>query len=82
MNCDYCGWHTGAVARWEVTTGAPGDGMTRYPCDEHLASAYRHVAQKGEVTVIEHNRGYTDRGAARVGDVARSFLGMRAREAA
>ncbi|MFI7073600.1 hypothetical protein [Micromonospora sediminicola] len=47
MECDYCGLATGVYARWEVSHGAPGDGLTRYPCDQHLAAAYRHVAQVG-----------------------------------
>lgn len=55
MICDYCGWATGALARWEVSTGAPGDGMTRYPCDEHLPAACRKVGEVGPVRVFEHN---------------------------
>jgi hypothetical protein len=64
VECDYCGLATGAVAAWEVTTGEPGDGMTRYPCDLHLASAYRLVGQVGEVRLFETNRSYLDRRAA------------------
>lgn len=72
MECSYCGMSTGAFAQWEVSTGAPGEGMTRYPCDQHLAAAYRHVAQVGEVRMFEHNR--RDREPARAGDVARQIL--------
>lgn len=58
MNCYYCGLVTGRVARWEVSTGEPGAGMTRYVCDAHLAAAYRHVAQVGEVSVSATNSAY------------------------
>lgn len=64
MRCDYCGWVTGALAVWEVSTGAPGDGMTRYPCDEHLAAACRKVSEVGPVRLFEHNRDHLARRAA------------------
>lgn len=64
MECDYCGLATGEPARWEVSTGAPGDGMTRYPCDRHLPAALRKVAEVGTPTVFETNRAYMDRRAA------------------
>jgi len=38
--------------------------MTRYPCDRHLAAAYRKVAEVGTPTVFETNRAYMDRRAA------------------
>lgn len=79
MECSYCGKATGAQARWEVTTGAPGDGMTRYPCDQHLPAACGHVAQVGDVRVLEHNR---HRDIPRVGEVARSIVDVQARRVA
>lgn len=65
MNCDYCGLNSGVPARWEVTTGDyPGNGITRYPCDKHLAAACGHVAQVGPVTVIQLTRHHSPRSAA------------------
>lgn len=64
MDCDYCGLATGKVARWEVSTGAPGDGMTRYPCDLHREAAEHHVAQVGPVLVFAMNRDYLNRRSA------------------
>lgn len=65
MNCDYCGFESGVIARWEVSTGDwPGNGMTRYCCDLHLPAACGHVAQVGPVTVAETNRYRTPRSAA------------------
>lgn len=65
MECDYCGLVTARLAVWEVTTGAwPGDGMTRYVCDEHLAAAHGLVGQVGEVRVLPTNRGHIERRAA------------------
>ncbi len=61
MNCDYCGLATGAVASWEVSAGVwPGDGMTRYVCDVHLASAVRHVSARGEVRLWPANSAYRE----------------------
>lgn len=58
MDCDYCGLATGAVARWEVSTGAPGDGMTRYVCGPHLDPARAQVALTGPVQVFPTNVEY------------------------
>lgn len=64
MDCDYCGLATGIPARWEVSTGYPGDGMTRYVCELHRGPAERHVAQVGPVTVVPTNSDYFARRAA------------------
>lgn len=57
MDCDYCGLATGRPARWQVTAGMwPGDGLTRYVCDQHLADACRHVSSSGDLTVTETGR--------------------------
>lgn len=64
MDCDYCGLATGEPARWEVSTGAPGDGMTRYVCGLHREAAERHVAQVGPVTVLRTNSDYFARRTA------------------
>ncbi len=64
MDCDYCGLATGEPARWEVTTGAPGDGMTRYVCGAHRESAERLVAQVGPVELYPVNSFYLARRAA------------------
>lgn len=58
MNCDYCGLVTGVVACWEVSSGAPGIGMTRYVCDPHLPAAYAQVGLTGPVRVFETNVEY------------------------
>lgn len=76
MECDYCGQSTGEYARWEITTGAPGDGMTLYPCDTHMAAAWRHVAEKGEVTVVPHNRGCASLDLPRLGEVVRGVFAL------
>ena len=64
MECDYCGLATGEPARWEVSTGAPGDGMTRYVCDPHRVPAEQHVGQVGPVLVFATNSDYLSRRAA------------------
>lgn len=61
MTCDYCGLATGAVACWEVCTGAPGDGMTRYVCGPHLEPARAQVALVGPVQVFPTNVEYWQR---------------------
>lgn len=64
MDCDYCGLARGVVAQWEVTAGEwPGDGMTRYVCDDHLDAARGHVSHAGCPNVLETNRNYSPRTA-------------------
>lgn len=57
MDCDYCGLATGVPAVWEVTTGEPGDGMTRYVCGPHLWPAFGHVRQVGPVSLFRMSAG-------------------------
>jgi hypothetical protein len=61
MCCDYCGLATGAVACWEVSSGAPGDGMTRYVCGRHLVAAVAQVGLTGRVQVFPTNTVFWER---------------------
>ncbi|MEV0214267.1 hypothetical protein [Micromonospora sp. NPDC050695] len=47
-----------------MTTGTPGDGMTRYVCELHRESAAQHVGQVGPVLVFATNSVYLSRRAA------------------
>ncbi|MEU0078599.1 hypothetical protein ABZY58_11935 [Micromonospora tulbaghiae] len=82
MGCSYCGLATDRDARWEVTTGMPGDGPTRYACDTHLPAACEHVGDVGDVKVLRHSAGWRNRDVPQVGDVVRAVFGGMTVEAA